>query len=452
MSALASVPRETPSPVATFDEILVELIDVEDNVRVDVGELDELKASIHELGVIQPIKVTAQPSGRYRVVWGQRRVLACRELGRLRIPAIVEPPSDVDVHGARRSIEQLSENLQRKDLNPIEEAVALREVLDTTKGLTQEALADKLGMSRPWVSNTLALLEAAPAVQEHVRAGRLTASHVKALRGLAPRTQAAIAKEAVEREASAHGTERLVQDHKRSEEWRKEQAQRQRRQHEEYEAQRTASIARLEAKKVPKDAPIRVLAYSWNSGEAGRIVQALLAAGYTDVKTDSHVSPRASAVDCDCGVWKVEGKSYGALSISPGCVKPAHIAAKTRLSNHLDDERRKLGERSRAALKDRLLEECRALPRMLARVMLWQALDWAVNDWVRDHKVDGKKTDAWTALSSLTDEQLAGELAEHLAKRFTDHFGIKLDWTAITAELGIATEEPTAPAPAVPNP
>src|SRR3954465_11248632 len=154
MTATA-VPRETRAParasrpVASLDDILLELVDVDDNVRDDVGDLTELQASIAELGLLSPVKVTAQADGRYRLVYGQRRVLACRALGRLKISAIVEPASDVDQVGARRSIEQLAENLQRKDLNPIEEAVALREVLDADPNLTQEALADQLAMSRP---------------------------------------------------------------------------------------------------------------------------------------------------------------------------------------------------------------------------------------------------------------------------------------------------------------
>lgn len=431
----AVAPAKAPRPVALLDDILLELIDgLEDNVRDDVGDLAPLATSIAELGVLDPVKVTAQPGGRYRLVWGQRRVAASRMVpGLLRIRALVEPPSDVDAKGARRSIEQLSENLQRKDLNPMEEAVAIREVLDATPGLTQEALADKLGMSRPWVSKALVLLEAAPAVQDLVRDGKLTSSHVTALRGLAPKTQETVAKDAVQRGASAHATEQLVQDHKRQEEWRKESQQRSAREQQAKAERVTASVARLTAKKVPLDAEIRVIGYYEKDGAAAAIRKA----GYTNVKATGDCSPRSSAVDCDCKVWKVETQWNGAFSVSPGCVKPAHIAAKSRLSNHLDDQRRKLAERSREALRARLLEECRGLPPMLARVALWKALDWAVNDFVRDHKVDGKKADAWSALTVLTDEQLAGELAAHLAKGFRDQNGIKLDWTAIAGELGV---------------
>jgi ParB/RepB/Spo0J family partition protein len=443
MTALAAVPRGTkaPAPIATLDEVLLELIDIEDNVRKDVGDLAELAASIHELGVIQAIKVTAQPDGRYRLVYGQRRVLASRKLGRQRIPALIEPPSDVDVHGARRSIEQLSENLQRKDLNPIEEAVALREVLDETPGLTQEALADKLGMSRPWISNTLGLLEAAPEVQAFVRDGRLTLSHVKALRGLAPKTQVAVAKQAIEQGASAHRTEAIVQDHKRNEEWRKEQEARSRKEQEARVAKTAASVERLAKYKVPLDAEIRVTGYYDKDAAAAAIKKA----GYTNVKTSGEVRPRTSSVGCDCEVWKAETQWGGTFSVSKGCIKPAHVAAKSRLSDHLDNERRKLAQRSRDALKARLLEECRGLPRLLARVVLWRALDWSVNDWVRAHKVAGKQANAWEALTALTDEQLAVDLAEHLSKRFQDQNGIKLDWTLIAAELGLTTEDPPAP-------
>jgi ParB/RepB/Spo0J family partition protein len=128
--AVADVPRETQR----LEEISLDLVDVGANVRVDAGELEELAASIVELGVLQPVKVTPMANGRYRLLWGQRRVLASRQAGKTTIPAIVDIEDDqLADAGARRSIEQLAENLQRKDLNPIEEAVALREVLDADK-------------------------------------------------------------------------------------------------------------------------------------------------------------------------------------------------------------------------------------------------------------------------------------------------------------------------------
>lgn len=421
-----------------IERIPLEFIDVGTNVRIDPGELEDLAASIRTHGVLQPIRIVGPDTGgRYRAVWGQRRLLASKLAGQATIPCLVEASADVDAAGPKRSIEQLIENLQRADLNAIDEAVALRAVLDADPTLTQDALADQLGRSRPWVSKALGLLEAAEAVQDLVRDGKLTPSHVTALRGLAPKTQVEVAKHAVERGASAHATEQLVQDHKRQEEYRQEQQKRSAREQQERAARVDASVARLTAKKVPLDAEIRVVGYYDKDGAAGAIKKA----GYTKVKATGDCSPRSSATECDCTVWKAETQWNGSFSVSPGCIKPAHVAAKSRLSDHLDGQRRKLADQSRDALRARLLEECRGLPPMLGRIVLWKALDWSVNDWVRDHKVDGNKADAWSALTALTDEELAAALAEHLAKGFRDQNGIKLDWTAIAGELGIEVSD-----------
>lgn len=456
MRALASVPRETPSPVATFDEVLLELVDVDDNVRDDVGDLEELKASIHELGILQPIKVTAQPDGRFRVVWGQRRVLACRELGRIRIPAIVEPPSDVDRHGARRSIEQLSENLQRKDLNPIEEAVALREVLDSTKGLTQEALADRLGMSRPWVSNTLGLLEAAPAVQTMVREGRLTPSHVKALRGLAPKTQEAIAKQAIEQEASAHGTERLVQDHKRSAEWDKERQAAARKTAAERAEHLAGGVERV-AKRIPKDGLIYVSTW-YNEAETNELIRQLVAAGFTNVKRGNERSggwlgDRKDSLACDCRAWRVEVGYQGGVTIHEGCIVRAHADAKRTADHEAYAARSELETRVRTRLAEVLVDEVASLPARAARIALWIALGWQIEEWTKgqnarlinvldDAKPKRKKLDPWATLHETPEAEVRSELAKALALHLRDG-NFKVGWEALAAELGVL--EPPAP-------
>lgn len=185
-------------------------IDIGPNVRIDAGDLTELSRSIAALGVLQPIKVTPNGSGRFRLVWGQRRLLAAREAGLPEIPALVVPPDASVTAGARRSIEQLSENLQRKSLNPMELATGLRAILDGDRTLTQTALADVLGRSGPWLSNTLRLLNLAPRVQQLVREGVLPAATARVIGALPADRQATVARWAVKNGWSDHEAERRV--------------------------------------------------------------------------------------------------------------------------------------------------------------------------------------------------------------------------------------------------
>lgn len=453
MTATA-VPRGTPAPVAVLDEILLELVDVDDNVRVDVGDLTELMASIAELGVIQPIKVTAQPNGRYRVVWGQRRVLACRELGRQRIPAIVEPPSTVDVHGARRSIEQLSENLQRKDLNPIEEAVAIREVLDADPKLTQEALADKLGMSRPWVSNTLGLLEAAPKVQALVRDGSLTASHVKSLRGLAPKTQVEMANEAVKHLYSAHRLEDEVQRRKRQAEAEAQRARETAAQVKKNLEAVQAAIDELTAKKKPGlDAEIVVFQDYYGQGDVKiqALAESLTKAGFTGVrlaKGREDVAPRPKG--CTCTTWKATLKSSYSyrsggydtkLQVTPACIVSKHRQDKAAADAQAERDKYALQGRVQARVRSSAAgwgipaARAIAIDRILAEAALFSLLNYQLPEWSVKHR--GTRTKPWGTIHALSDDDLGKELAAAIAGDFRDHAGYHVDWPQLAEELGV---------------
>jgi ParB/RepB/Spo0J family partition protein len=432
--AIAAVPRETPRPVSVLDEILLELIDVDDNVRIDVGELEELKASIHELGVLQAIKVTAQPNGRYRLVYGQRRVLASRELGRLRILAIIEPPSDVDVHGARRSIEQLSENLQRKDLNPIEEAVALREVLDATKGLTQDALADKLGMSRPWVSNTLGLLRAPAKVQELVREAKLTAAHVKALSGLPADDQVRLANVAIREEQSAHELERNAK-------WARERAG---------EAARDAKVTTdavkrgleaLEAAGLAKDAPLFVYAEHWQVRD-DEVRKALREAGYSGV-SDGWARSGDRWSKCDCTARQLRIRDGKGSTIDPVCTSDKHWAALEKERTATQREKTAADE----AERKRLVAFVRAampaeINTTIARLIL--------------RSLDGMYAKTWTEYSKLKDHQVIDAIADKLtsesALRGSSYNGDnkRLPVRTVVRELGGGWNDDT-PLPAKPK-
>ena len=143
----------------------------------DQPALEELSASIRQLGVLQPLLV--RPAGeRFELVAGERRLRAARHAGLTTVPAIV---IETDREG---SLERaLVENLHREDLNPIEEAAAYRQLLDEG-GLTQQSLAGRLGRSRVAITNALRLLELPPAIQKLLIEERLAAGHGKALLGL----------------------------------------------------------------------------------------------------------------------------------------------------------------------------------------------------------------------------------------------------------------------------
>ena len=145
----------------------------------DDETLEELAASIREVGLLQPIVVRRIMPGRYELVMGERRWRACQLAGLEHIPAIVRGTSDDDMLR-----DALMENLHREQLNPLEEAAAYQQLLDDF-GATHEELARKVGRSRPHISNTIRLLQLPPTVQRRVAAGVLSAGHARALLGLA---------------------------------------------------------------------------------------------------------------------------------------------------------------------------------------------------------------------------------------------------------------------------
>lgn len=141
----------------------------------DEDALAELADSIAEHGVIQPILVRPLPDGGYRIVAGERRWRASRLAGKTMIPAIVRDLSELEAMTFA-----LIENLQREDLNPIEEAYGYRQLMDIS-GLTQEQVAKQVGRSRPAVANALRLLTLPDDALELVREGKLTTGHAKAI-------------------------------------------------------------------------------------------------------------------------------------------------------------------------------------------------------------------------------------------------------------------------------
>ncbi len=141
----------------------------------DQDALDELVASIQQVGLLQPVVVRPSGRDRYELVMGERRWRASRQAGLSVIPAIVRDTAEADMLR-----DALLENLHRADLNPLEEAAAYGQLLDDF-GCTHEELAQRIGRSRPQISNTIRLLKLPAAVQRRVAAGVLSAGHARAL-------------------------------------------------------------------------------------------------------------------------------------------------------------------------------------------------------------------------------------------------------------------------------
>ena len=175
--------------------------------KFDAASLRELSESIKQHGVIQPIIVTKSSDNRYTIVAGERRFRACLNAGLKVIPAIIKDFSKQQMQEIA-----LIENLQREDLNPIEAGKAIRQLMDNY-GFTQEAVADRIGKSRPLVANTLRLLSLTPEVISFIENGQLSAGHGKCLVVITdPAKQIDLAKFAIENKLSVRDFEKLVKD------------------------------------------------------------------------------------------------------------------------------------------------------------------------------------------------------------------------------------------------
>lgn len=171
--------------------------------HVDDGALAELAASIREHGILQAVLVTETLDG-YQLIAGERRVRAARLAGLERIPAVIRQLADRDQLEVA-----LVENVQRADLDPIDEATAYRQLVDEF-GMTQEAVADRVGKARATVANTLRLLDLHAEVQAAIADGRISQGHGRALGGLPAEGQAHVLRTVVEQGLSVRQTEELV--------------------------------------------------------------------------------------------------------------------------------------------------------------------------------------------------------------------------------------------------
>lgn len=171
----------------------------------DEKALSELADSIAQHGVIQPLLVRPMPDGSYQLVAGERRWRAARRAGLSEVPVVIREMSDSEMMELA-----LIENLQREDLNPIEEAEGLQQLIHTY-GLTQETAAARVGRSRPAIANALRLLSLPTPILELTRDGKISAGHARALLSLNDEEKMVeIADQILKKEISVREVERLA--------------------------------------------------------------------------------------------------------------------------------------------------------------------------------------------------------------------------------------------------
>jgi len=207
-SATRPGPDQADGAGAYFDEVPVGAMTP--NPRqprqvFDEDALAELADSIRAVGLLQPVVVRAVMPGHYEIVMGERRWRACQRAGLSHVPAIVRQTTDDDLLR-----DALIENLHREQLNPLEEAAAYQQLLDDF-GATHEELAQRVGRSRPHISNTLRLLALPPDVQRRVAAGVLSAGHARALLAVQdPQAQEQLARRIVAEGLSVRAVEEIA--------------------------------------------------------------------------------------------------------------------------------------------------------------------------------------------------------------------------------------------------
>ncbi|UUX96221.1 ParB/RepB/Spo0J family partition protein [Aquabacterium sp. J223] len=202
--------NDTPGPAAAPGEPTVLKLDqlqpgrYQPRTRMDEGSLYELAESIRSQGVMQPILVRPLGEGRYEIIAGERRSRAAKLAGLDEVPVLVKPVPD-----EAAAVMALIENIQREDLNPLEEAQGLQRLVQEF-GLTHEQAAQAVGRSRSAASNLLRLLNLAPPVQQLLMAGDLDMGHARALLPLDNAQQVMAAHEIVARKLTVRDAERLV--------------------------------------------------------------------------------------------------------------------------------------------------------------------------------------------------------------------------------------------------
>ena len=228
----------------------------------DGEKLDELAQSIKENGVIQPIIVRQSPIIGYEILAGERRYRASLLAGLMSIPAVVKQLSDQEM-----MVQSIIENLQRENLNPIEEARAYESLVE--KGFTHAEIADKMGKSRPYISNSIRLLSLPDAILSEVENGKLSQAHARSLVGLNKEQQDYFFQRVIEEDISVRKLEALLTEKKQ----KKQQKNDHFIQNEEEQLKKLLGLD-VEIKLSKKDSGKIIISFS-NQEEYSRIINSL---------------------------------------------------------------------------------------------------------------------------------------------------------------------------------
>jgi ParB family chromosome partitioning protein len=172
--------------------------------KFDIEELENLAASIHEHGIIQPLVVSPGKNGIYILIAGERRLQASRKAGLKTVPVVIRHATDQQLLELA-----LIENVQRADLNPIEEAEAYQHLAKEFK-MSHETIAQRVSKSRVAVTNTLRLLDASAVVKQALVDGRITEGHARAILGLSAKAQEVLLNQIINLDLSVRSTEALA--------------------------------------------------------------------------------------------------------------------------------------------------------------------------------------------------------------------------------------------------
>jgi ParB family transcriptional regulator, chromosome partitioning protein len=207
LEALLGTDATTPTDSSNLTTLAVGLLQpgkYQPRTRMDAGSLEELAASIRAQGLMQPIIVRPIGAGRHEIIAGERRWRAAQIAELTEVPVIVrEIPDEAALAMS------LIENIQREDLNPLEEATGIQRLIDEF-GMTHQQAADAVGRSRPATSNLLRLLNLPKPVQEFLMAGDIEMGHARSLLSLEPADQILVANQVIAKRLSVRETEKLV--------------------------------------------------------------------------------------------------------------------------------------------------------------------------------------------------------------------------------------------------
>lgn len=200
-------PAQQSKPMSEMAEVAIADIfpnPLQPRTEFDEEALTELADSIAQLGVIQPITLKRRDDGKYIIISGERRWRASQRAGLETLPAYIREVDDENLHAMA-----LVENIQRQDLNAIEIALGMQRLIDEC-GLTQEAMAEKVGKKRSTVSNYMRLLNLPSEVQLALKEGIITMGHAKAIAGIAPEEQLKALKKCIKKALSVRQMELLA--------------------------------------------------------------------------------------------------------------------------------------------------------------------------------------------------------------------------------------------------